>query len=311
LRVLITGGAGFIGSNLVHALVGRNDVCVIDDLSTGRPGNIHPATLTRTIDILDQGLEALVTEFAPEAVVHLAAQSSVPRSIEDPDRDRAVNVEGTRAVATAAARAGARRVISASSAAVYGKPAGIPLTECSRTEPISPYGASKLDAETVLAEELTPTEVDFASLRFSNVYGPRQDAEGEGGVVAVFCSALASGQVPVVHGTGRQTRDFIYVGDVVAAIMAAVEFDGRLCDAPECGSAYNISTGMEVSVEELASVLRHASGFSGEYGTAPERPGDIARSSLDPGKARDVLDWEAGVSLESGLALTYRWFTGA
>lgn len=308
MRVLVTGGAGFIGSNLVYALVGSHEVGVIDDLSTGHAENLHPSAWNRTMDILDESLSEAFAEFAPDAVVHLAAQSSVPRSIQDPVRDSAVNVDGTRLVAAAAAAAGATRVLSASSAAVYGEPAEVPLQECSPTVPVNPYGSSKLAAETALAEQLTGTGTDFASFRFSNVYGPRQDSEGEGGVVAVFCSELAAGRTPVIHGSGEQTRDFIYVADVVAAIISALEFDGKLCEGEPCGPAYNISTGEEVSVTGLATALRPIAGFYGSYGSARERAGDVMRSSLDSSKAREVFGWESQVTLDVGLGPTYRWF---
>jgi len=311
MRVLVTGGAGFIGSNLVHALIGSNEVGVIDDLSTGHAGNLHPAAWSRTMDILDDRFAAAVAEFAPEAVVHLAAQSSVVRSIVDPIRDWAVNADGTRIVAAAAAAAGARRVLSASSAAVYGEPTEVPLRETSPTVPVNPYGSSKLAAEKALAGELANSATDFASFRFSNVYGPRQDAEGEGGVVAVFCSELAAGRAPVIHGSGEQTRDFIYVADVVSAIISALAYGGALADAGPGGSAYNIATGEEVSVTGLASALRPVAGFYTQFGTARERAGDIARSSLDPSKAREVFGWESHVTLDAGLVPTYRWFAAS
>lgn len=308
MRVLVTGGAGFIGANLVHTLVGLCEVGVIDDLSTGHAGNLHPAAWSRTLDILDERFPDAVAEFRPDAVVHLAAQSSVPASIADPVRDWEVNVEGTRRVAAAAAAAGAVRVLSASSAAVYGEPAEVPLHEGSPTVPVNPYGASKLAAEKALADELAGSGTDFASLRFSNVYGPRQDARGEGGVVAIFCSELAAGRAPVVYGSGEQTRDFIYVADVVAALIAGVGFDGALARAEPCPGAYNISTGEEVSVTALADTLRPIAGFYEPYGSARERAGDVMRSALDPSKAREVLGWQAAVTLEAGLGPTYRWF---
>lgn len=307
MRVLVTGGAGFIGSNLVHALAGSHEVGVIDDLSTGHAENLHPAAWNRTMDILDDLLPEAFAEFAPDAVVHLAAQSSVPRSIQDPVRDWAVNVDGTSRVAVAAAAAGAKRVLSASSAAVYGEPAEVPLRECSATVPVNPYGTSKLSAEAALAEQLAGKGVDFASFRFSNVYGPRQDSQGDGGVVAIFCSELAAGRVPVIHGSGEQTRDFIYVADVVAAIISALEFDGSLAEGEPGGPAYNISTGEEVSVTGLVTALRPVAGFYGPYGTARGRAGDVMRSSLDPSKARGVFGWESMVTLDVGLGPTYRW----
>ena len=225
MRVLVTGGAGFIGSNLVHALVsGGHQVGIIDDLSTGKSANVHPHAWFRALDILDDSFGELVAEFAPDAVVHLAAQASVSVSLEDPDRDWAVNAEGTRLVARAAREAGAKRMISASSAAVYGEPAeaDLPLSETAPKAPVNPYGKSKLAAESLLAQELEGSDVDYASFRFSNVYGPRQDGAGEGGVVAIFCTRMREGAAPVVYGTGAQTRDFIYVGDVVGAIISAL-----------------------------------------------------------------------------------------
>ena len=307
MRIIVTGGAGFIGSNLVHALVQSHDVCVIDDLSSGVPENLHPAAAMRTMDILDPRLPEVFEEFAPEAVVHLAAQPSVAASFVDPERDRAVNVDGTRAVARAARDVGARRMLSASSAAVYGEPAEVPLREGSRTEPVNPYGASKLAAESALADELLGSECDFASLRFSNVYGPRQDAAGEGGVVAVFCNAFAEGRVPVIHGDGRQTRDFIYVGDIIAAIIAAITLEGVL-GGENTEGAYNIATGVETSVQALADTLRPVAEFFAPFEYEPEREGDVRRSALDPTKAAEVLDWQASVPLPTGLGSTFRWF---
>jgi UDP-glucose 4-epimerase len=306
----VTGGAGFIGSNLVHALLGEHEVGVIDDLSTGRIENMHPAAWMRTLDIRDDRLETVVREFVPDVVVHLAAQASVAVSVRDPKFDRAVNVGGTRAVVRAARAAGVRRVISASSAAVYGEPERVPLSEGDRTLPTNPYGASKLEAEQVLADELEGSGTDYASFRFSNVYGPRQDALGEGGVVAVFCSKMAEGEAPVIHGTGAQTRDFIYVGDVVAAIIAALESPVALSEGAGAGAgpAYNISTGMRTSVDSLVTMLRGVSGYLGPVVSEPSRAGDISDSALDPAKAASVFGWGARVPLETGLAMTYRWF---
>ncbi len=312
MRVLITGGAGFIGSNLAHALVsGGHDVGVIDDLSTGKTDNIHPYAWFRVLDILDPSLADVVAEFAPEAVVHLAAQASVSASLEDPDRDWAVNAEGTRLVARAARAAGARRMISASSAAVYGEPAesDLPLAETAPKAPANPYGKSKLAAEGLLAQELEGSDVDHASFRFSNVYGPRQDGAGEGGVVAIFCTRMHEGKPPTVYGTGSQTRDFIYVGDVVAAILSALMSESRLSgDGLPDSAAYNVSTGKEASVEELLLALRQASGYLGGVDYEPARTGDVDRSSLDPAKAESVFGWRAAQQLENGAAVTWRWF---
>lgn len=309
MRVLVTGGAGFIGSNLVRALLGsQHDVFVVDDFSTGSPDNLDPRAGFRKLDILDKEFAVVVAHFAPEIVVHLAAQASVVVSIKDPERDHAVNVDGTAAVAQAARRAGARRMISASSAAVYGEPESLPLTETSHKAPTSPYGSSKLEAEGVLAEALHGSATDFASFRFSNVYGPRQDAAGEGGVVAIFCDRMAKEEPPVVYGDGRQTRDFIYVGDIVAAIMAAMIAEGPLANDGVDGPAYNISTGERTSVEQLLIALRAAAGYFGPQINEDAREGDIVDSVLDPAKAASAFGWKAGVDIPRGIELTWRWF---
>jgi UDP-glucose 4-epimerase len=321
VRILITGGAGFIGSNLADVLSeAGHSVGVIDDLSTGRLDNLASPVWFRELDILSSTFEAAMREFRPDAVVHLAAQASVQASLRDPDRDWAVNADGTRAVARAARLAGARRVLSASSAAVYGDPETVPLPETARLSPMNPYGRSKLGAEGLLAEELAGSGVDFASLRFSNVYGPRQDARGEGGVVSIFLDTIAAGGRPRIFGDGSQTRDFIFVADVARAIRAALESEGSLADGVghsgaertaakgPADAAFNVSTGVETTLEALAEHVRKVSGFSGAFTREPAREGDIVRSALDPTKARDVLGWSAGVTLERGLAFTWEWF---
>jgi len=306
MHVLVTGGAGFIGSNLVRALLsGGHRVSVFDDLSTGRAENLDPRAEFRRVDILGDDLAALVAQSVPDAVVHLAAQASVVVSLRDPERDRAVNAEGTRRVAAAARDAGVHRVISASTAAVYGEPAELPLTEESRKEPTNPYGTSKLEAEALLAAELEGTATDFASFRFSNVYGPRQDAAGEGGVVAIFCDRIRAGNRPVVFGDGAQTRDFVYVGDVVAAVIAALFSENRLS---ELGPAFNISTGERTSIDALIMALRQAAQYLGAVDHEPARAGDIVHSVLDPSRAASAFGWRANVPLETGVALTWRWF---
>ena len=318
MRVLVTGGAGFIGSSVVHVLLGAgHEVGIVDDLSTGKIENVHPAAWFRRLDILDSTLPAVVSEFAPDAVIHLAAQASVSASLADPARDRAVNAEGTRRIAELAANSQVKRVLSASSAAVYGEPDVIPLKETAATEPLSPYGCSKLEAENLLAGALRDTDVDFASFRFANVYGPRQDAAGEGGVVAIFLDTIARGGQPVIFGDGSQTRDFIYVADVASALVRALESDtilrhaggdARDAHVDNVQSAYNISRGQETSVRQLSDQIREATGYPGSFEHAPAREGDIVRSALDPTKAAEVFGWCANVPLERGLAATWRWF---
>jgi len=311
MRVLVTGGAGFIGSNLVHALVADGHaVGVIDDLSTGKTANLHPGAWFRKLDILDPATPAALAEFAPDAVVHLAAQASVAASLRDPERDFAVNAEGTRTIARAARAAGAKRVISASSAAVYGEPdeALLPLLETAPKAPANPYGESKLAAEGMLAQELLGSGCDFAAFRFSNVYGPRQDAAGEGGVVALFCARMHEGVPPILYGTGEQTRDFIYVGDIVGAILSALGSEAQLGQAAGDASAYNIATGAETSVNVLLASLRQTSGYAGSVDEQPARDGDVDRSVLSAEKAERVFGWCASQRLDGGLADTWQWF---
>ncbi|MRR13734.1 NAD-dependent epimerase/dehydratase family protein, partial [bacterium] len=281
MRVVVTGGAGFIGSTLVHALLGgMNEVTIIDDLSTGSMDNVHPAAAFRRLDVTAPGLTEAIVAARPDVIVHLAAQVSVPASVIDPDFDWKVNVEGTRAVARAAIESGARRVLFASSAAVYGEPVELPLTEESPTSPTVPYGHSKLAAEGVLAEVLRPAGVDFACLRFANVYGPRQKAEGEGGVVAQFASRMAKRETPTIFGSGKQTRDFVFVADVLGACVQAAEYEGELALSGTNGPAYNVSTGQATSVNMLAEGLRVAMRYPGEFDRGPAREGDVEASLL-------------------------------
>ncbi len=309
MRVLVTGGAGFIGSNLVHTLVtGGHDVSVIDDLSSGSVANLHPAAAMRTLDVCAPGLAAAVAEIAPEAVVHLAAQVDVARSIADPEKDRRVNVEGTRAVAAAAREAGARLMLFASSAAVYGPDVPVPTLETAAKGPANPYGLHKLEAESVVAEQFGGPGRDLAIMRFSNVYGPRQSYTGEGGVVALFANRMLAGETPVVYGDGGQTRDFIYVGDVVAFVLDALTARGHLAEEGVDGPAYNVSTGATTTVDLLAGLMRQISGYTGPVEHGPERHGDVRDSALDPTKALEVLGWRAGAELFQGLQHTIAWF---
>ena len=296
MRALVTGGNGFIGSHLVDALVERGDaVTVVDHLSKGHTDNLDAA--------LDAGVELVkadVTETAtmievfqrarPEVVFHLAAQIDVRRSVEDPSTDAHVNVGGTASVLEAARRSGTRRVLLASTAGVYGDPERLPVVESAPIAPLSPYGASKAAAETYLRLFHRLHGLSTLALRMANVYGPRQDPHGEAGVVAIFCGAAADGQPPTIFGDGEQTRDYVFVADVVRAFVTAA--DGTV------EGALNIATGSETSLRELASALgvepRHA----------PSRPGEVRRSCLDPEAAAATLGWRACVPLLEGLERT-------
>ena len=304
MKAFVTGGAGFIGSNLVDALVERGDeVVIVDDLSTGRAANLEGALARGAVlheaDIRDaERLAGLVEAAAPEVIFHLAAQIDVRRAVADPGFDAQVNVGGTINVLEAARRAGVRRVVNSSTGgAIYGDAGTIPTPEDHEAAPMAPYGQSKLAAEGYLGLYRRLYGQSSVSLRYANVYGPRQDPHGEGGVVAIFCGKLAEGGTPVAFGDGRQTRDYVFVGDVVAANLAAAGSDWT-------GSC-NVGTGTETTVIELADALR-ALGDGGpfELEHAPARTGEIVRSAVDPALAREVLGWEARVALPEGLERT-------
>jgi UDP-glucose 4-epimerase len=290
MRALVTGGAGFIGSHLVDALLDRGDaVSVVDDLSSGRRERLPDGVPLHVTDIADIG--GAMDQERPEVVFHLAAQVDVRKSVADPAQDARVNVAGTASVLEAARAAGARRVLLASTGgALYGESVPLPTPEDALLAPFSPYGASKAAAETYLALFTRLHGLSTMSLRFGNVYGPRQDPHGEAGVIAIFAGAAAEGRPVTVYGDGTQTRDYVYVGDVVSGFLAAAGSDAT--------GAANIGTGVETTVLELAEAL----GVEPEF--APARKGEVARSCLDVGRAADVLGWRAQVALGDGLERT-------
>jgi UDP-glucose 4-epimerase len=303
---LVTGGAGFIGSNLVDALLVRDDeVTVVDNLVTGRRVNLEGALAAGAelleLDIRDaQALSEVAADRRPEAIFHLAAQIDVRKSLEDPAFDAAVNVGGTANVLEAAGAAGTGRVVFISTGgAIYGEGAGkaLPLDESAEIAPMSAYGQSKYAAEGYLSLYQRLYGVSGMALRLGNVYGPRQDPLGEAGVVAIFCGKLRDGGRPTVFGDGSQTRDYIYVGDIVDAALAAAASDHV--------GAVNIGTGVEASVLDLIEVLRELGGdgeFEPEFAAA--RPGEVQRIALDAGLAREVLGWTAKTDLREGMRLT-------
>jgi UDP-glucose 4-epimerase len=306
MRTLVTGGAGFIGSNLVDGLLGRGDeVTVVDDLSTGRRENLEAALAAGArlveLDIRDGATltELLVAE-RPQLVFHLAAQIDVRRSVADPAFDASINVGGTANVLEAALRAGAGRVVFTSTGgAIYGEGEDqeLPLGEEAPIAPLSPYGQSKFSAEGYLSLYERLHGLSGASLRLGNVYGPRQDPLGEAGVIAIFCGRLQAAERPTVFGDGRQTRDYIYVGDVVAAALAAAE--------SEASGAINVGAGIETDVLELVArlgELEGAEGFVPEF--APPRSGEVQRISIDPARAERELGWRPKTGLDQGLRLT-------
>jgi UDP-glucose 4-epimerase len=306
MRCLVTGGAGFIGSNLVDALLARGDeVTVVDNLSTGRKSNLEPGLAAGAelveMDIRDgEALGRLAGEKRPEAIFHLAAQIDVRKSLADPFFDAGVNVGGTANVLEAARAAECGRVVSISTGgAIYGEGEGqqLPLPEDAPIAPLSAYGQSKYAAEGYLSLYHRLYGLSGVSLRLGNVYGPRQDPLGEAGVIAIFCGLLKEGGRPKVFGDGTQTRDYIYVGDVVSAALAAGD--------SEATGAINIGTGVETDVLELIEALKGLSGnesFEPEF--APERTGEVQAISIDAGRAERELGWRAEMVLEEGLRVT-------
>lgn len=295
MQVLVTGGAGFIGSHLVDSLIEQGkEVHVVDDLSTGKLENLNPATAFYKMDIGDPGLGDLVCNIRPEVVFHLAAQISVPCSLEDPYEDTRINVLGTVNLLEACVKARVKRVVFSSSAAVYGMPQYSPVDEDHPLLTISPYGASKAAGEEYLRLHHRLYGLDYVILRYANVFGPRQDAAGEGGVVSIFAQAMRDGLPLTIYGDGEQTRDFIYVKDVVRANLAAL-----LC-APAI--TVNVATQRAASVNYLANLMQRIGNSSSLIKYAPERAGDIRDSTLCNVRAKEILKWEPVFTLEEGLS---------
>jgi UDP-glucose 4-epimerase len=304
MRALVTGGAGFIGSNLVDALIARGDtVTVVDDLSTGKETNLGPALQAgaelKVLDIRDT--ELLIDAVAaarPDAIFHLAAQIDVRKSIARPAWDATINVAGTANVLEAARVNDVARVVNSSTGgAIYGDAKTIPSPESEQPLPEAAYGQSKLSAEGYLGLYERLYQRSSVTLRYGNVYGPRQDPLGEAGVIAIFCGCLATGERPKIFGDGSQTRDYVYVGDVVAANLAAA--------ASDVTGPINIGTQRETSVLDLVDLLRELSGVTDfAPDLAPARLGELARSCLDVSRAREVLGWEPGVNIRDGLRMT-------
>jgi UDP-glucose 4-epimerase len=296
-RSIVTGGAGFIGSHLADALLAAGDeVAVIDDLSSGSAAKVPVGAKLYELDIVEgDALERVFAEVQPGAVYHLAAQASVTASVADPGRDCAVNVQGTLNVVDAAAKLGAPVSFTSTGGALYGDEAPLPTTEERIPAPLAPYGASKWAAEAYVNTWSLSSGVPHAVCRLGNVYGPRQSPHGEAGVVAIFSEHLHTGRAPKMFGHGRPTRDYVYVGDVVAALIAA---NGKR-------GTFNIATGVETDVLSLWSVLKAAAGSDVEPVLADLRPGELQRSCLDCTRAERELGWRAEVPVEEGLRRTY------
>jgi UDP-glucose 4-epimerase len=301
IRAIVTGGAGFIGSHVADALLARGDrVAVVDDLSTGRRERVPAGAEFHQLDIrAGAELRGLAADLRPDAIFHLAAQADVRVSVDDPGHDADVNVRGTAEVLEAARAAEARVVFSSTGGAIYGDVGTIPSPESTPCAAMSPYGVAKLCGEHYVELYNRLYGTSHVVLRYGNVYGPRQDPHGEAGVVAIFFGRLVSGATPLVFGDGSQTRDYVYVGDVVAANLAAFAYGGR-------EPVFNIGTGVETSVTDLLAECQRAAGTHIAPEHRPARLGELARSALDASLAGRELGWAPGTSLADGLAATLR-----
>jgi UDP-glucose 4-epimerase len=302
IKVLVTGGAGFIGSHLVDRLVQEgNQVIVIDNLSTGKRKQVNKKAQLYKMDIRSKRIERVFRKERPLIVVHLAAQMNVRLSTEDPVFDAEVNILGTLNLLEHAVKHGVRKVSFASSGgAVYGEQEVFPAAESHRTDPLSPYGISKLAGEKYLAYYTNTTGLRHVVLRFGNVYGPRQEPEGEAGVIAIFSKLMLEGGQPIINGTGKQTRDFVYVDDVVESIMVTIGEDIQ--------GIFNVGTGQEATVNECYGIIKELTNSSCKdlYGAA--KKGEQFRSVLDVMKLRKGFDWDPQVSLPEGLKMTVEFF---
>lgn len=302
MKVLVTGGAGFIGSHVVDRLVLEgHEAVVVDNLVTGKRRNINRAARFYKMDIQSWRLERVFRNERPNVVMHLAAQMDVRKSVEDPMFDAQVNVLGTLNVLQQAVKHGVRKVIfSSSGGAIYGEQETYPAPETHVLKPLSPYGLSKLCGEQYLSYFQRVSGLQAVSLRYANVYGPRQDPEGEAGVVAIFIQKMLNNEQAVINGNGRQTRDFVFVDDVVEANLAMM--------GQETQGTFNVGTGVETSINDLFSILVQHTGANCKEVHGPAKKGEQARSVIDNTKMRHEVSWEPKADLSEGLKKTVEYF---
>lgn len=302
MKILVTGGAGFIASHVADAFVAAgHQVAIVDDLSSGRREQINPKARFYQLDVQDAGIAEVFRREQPEVLCHHAAQMDVRRSVMDPGFDARVNILGLLNLLEQGRQHGLKRVLfSSTGGAIYGEQDTFPAPESHKTEPVSPYGVAKLASERYLFFYSVTYGISYAALRYANVYGPRQNPHGEAGVVAIFCEKLLRGEQPIINGDGTQTRDYVYVGDLVRANLTALTSDFV--------GAVNLGTGIETDVNAIFRLLARLCGSAAPERHGPAKPGEQRRSVIDNSLAQRVLHWRPEVSLEEGLRQTVEFF---